>query len=213
MRVVIVGCGENAVQAFACLRHRPEFSLHGFLDDDPSRHGSSVCGLPVLGGVDVLTTLTARGEELGGLVAIGNNAVRRRLTAVLRSAGVTLISAVHPSTLIESPKRIGVGSIIEMGAAIHAEAEIGEGVFLGGGSIVSHHSRVGDFTMIAGGVVFGGRVTVGSESLIGVGVSIKPHVTIGSRVTIGVGAAVVSDLPDDVVAMGVPARIVSRSMR
>lgn len=211
MRVVIIGSGENGVQAYSCLRHRPELTVLGFLDDDPRRHGKALCGLPVLGGLNHLASLRGDREQLGGLVAIGDNAVRKRLTFVLTDAGVTLISAIHPLALLESPKRIGMGSIVEMGAAIHPEAEIGDGVFLGGGSIVAHHSIVGNFTMIGGGVIFGGGVTVGSETLIGVGVSIKPHVTIGSHVTVGVGAAVISDLPDGVVAVGVPAKIVSQA--
>jgi acetyltransferase EpsM len=211
MKIVIVGSGENGVQAFSCLRHQPELTILGFLDDDSRKHGTSVCGLVVLGGLNLLARLRSDAEQLGGLVAIGDNAVRKRLTAVLRGAGVTIISAVHPWALIESPKRIGEGAIIEMGAAIHPEAEIGDGVFLGGGAIVAHHSSVGDFTMIGGGVIFGGRVKVGSETLIGVGASIKPHVTIGSRVTVGVGAAVIADLPDGVVAVGVPAKIVSQA--
>lgn len=213
MRVVIFGCGENGVQAYMCLRHDPNTTVVGFLDDNASRHGSTYLGLPILGGTSSVAALRAEQTITGAIVAIGDNATRRRVTFVLKELGLKMVTAIHPTVLQESPKHIGEGSIIEMGAAIHPEAVVGDGVFLGGGSIVSHHSTVGDFTMIGGGVVFGGRVHVGSETLIGVGASIKPHISIGSRVTVGVGAAVITDLPDDVIAVGVPARIISRQSK
>jgi maltose O-acetyltransferase len=51
-------------------------------------------------------------------------------------------------------------------------------------------------------------VSVGDEALVGVGVAIQPHVRIGARSVIGVGSAVVKDVPDDVVAVGVPAKVI-----
>jgi len=44
-------------------------------------------------------------------------------------------------------------------------------------------------------------------SWIGIGASVRQLVRIGARAMVGAGAAVVSDLPDDVTAMGVPARM------
>ena len=44
-------------------------------------------------------------------------------------------------------------------------------------------------------------------SLIGVGAAVLPRVTIGNETVVGAGAIVARDLPDSVVASGVPARI------
>lgn len=51
-----------------------------------------------------------------------------------------------------------------------------------------------------------GTVTVGANSLLGVGVAVRPGVTIGDDCTVGVGAAVVNDLTEPGVYVGVPAR-------
>jgi acetyltransferase EpsM len=208
VRTVIFGAGENGFQAYHILRHNREVEVVGFLDDDPAKHGTTVMGLPVFGGFDAISRLRVESGVEGALVAIGDNRIRGRVTPRLREAGLRLVSAIHPQTFIDAPVGIGDGAIIEMGVAIHPGATIGEGVFLGGGAIVSHHSVVGDFALIAGGVVFGGHVRVGSYTLLGVGASIQPHASIGSNVVVGVGAAVVSDLPDNVVAVGVPARVI-----
>ncbi len=51
-------------------------------------------------------------------------------------------------------------------------------------------------------------ITVGNDVYIGNNVIILPGVTIGSRVVIGAGAVVTKDIPDNSVAVGVPARVI-----
>jgi acetyltransferase EpsM len=208
MKCVIFGIGENGFQAFHILRHGAEHEVIGFLDDDTNRHGAEFLGLPVLGGFDALPSIRHERGVTAAIVAIGDNHTRARKTSMLRAAGFTMVSAIHPDTMIDSPACIGNGVIIEMGVAIHPGATIGDGTFLGGGAIISHHSTVGAFCLIAGGVVFGGHVSVGDLTLLGVGTAIQPHITIGRNVVTGVGSAVINDLPDDVIAVGVPAKVI-----
>jgi galactoside O-acetyltransferase len=51
-------------------------------------------------------------------------------------------------------------------------------------------------------------VTIGSNVWIGSGVQIMPGVTIGDNTVVGAGSVVTRDLPADVVAVGVPCRVV-----
>lgn len=52
-------------------------------------------------------------------------------------------------------------------------------------------------------------IQVGSHVFIGVNSIIMPGVTIGSNVVIGAGSVVTKDIPDNSVAIGVPAKVVS----
>lgn len=52
-------------------------------------------------------------------------------------------------------------------------------------------------------------IKIGSNVFIGVNSIIMPGVTIGSNVVIGAGSVVTKDIPDDSVAIGVPAKVVS----
>lgn len=52
-------------------------------------------------------------------------------------------------------------------------------------------------------------IQVGSQVFIGVNSIIMPGVTIGSNVVIGAGSVVTKDIPDNAVAIGVPAKVVS----
>ena len=51
-------------------------------------------------------------------------------------------------------------------------------------------------------------ITVGDNVWFGGGVQVMPGVTIGSNVVIGAGSVVVHDIPDGVVAVGNPCRVV-----
>jgi maltose O-acetyltransferase len=54
---------------------------------------------------------------------------------------------------------------------------------------------------------YGAPVGIGSDVWVGSGAIILPGVTIGSRTVIGAGSVVTSDLPDDVLAVGNPCRV------
>ncbi|AGN16972.1 MAG: sugar O-acetyltransferase [Methanobrevibacter boviskoreani] len=51
-------------------------------------------------------------------------------------------------------------------------------------------------------------VTIGNDVWIGGNVTILPGVTIGDNVVIGAGAVVTKDIPDNSLAVGVPARVI-----
>ncbi len=51
---------------------------------------------------------------------------------------------------------------------------------------------------------------IGEDVWLGGNVAVLPGVTIGSRSTIGAGSVGVPDVPDDVLALGNPCRVVRR---
>ena len=53
-----------------------------------------------------------------------------------------------------------------------------------------------------------GRITIGSNVHVGVGAVIMPGVTVGNNCIIGVDAVVTRDIPDNSIAVGVPARVI-----
>ncbi len=55
---------------------------------------------------------------------------------------------------------------------------------------------------------YGKPVVIGSDVWVGGGAIILPGVTIGSRTVIGAGSVVTRDIPDDVLAVGNPCRVI-----
>ena len=145
-------------------------------------------------------------EHDGVIVAIGDNATRRRVTEALLAAGEPLATAIHPFTSIAPSATIGAGSMISAGAIVCPRATIGRGVLLNTKASVDHDSVIGDFAHIAPGATIGANVHIGEETLIALGASVVTGIRIGARTVVGAGAVVVRDLGDDVVAFGVPAR-------
>ncbi len=60
------------------------------------------------------------------------------------------------------------------------------------------------------GYEYGIDITVGDNVWIGGNTCVMPGVTIGNNVVIGAGSVVTKDLPDDVIAVGNPCRVVRK---
>jgi maltose O-acetyltransferase len=58
------------------------------------------------------------------------------------------------------------------------------------------------------GLEYAKPITIGSHVWIGGGVKVMPGVTIGSNVVIGGGSVVTHDIPDGVIAVGNPCRVI-----
>jgi sugar O-acyltransferase (sialic acid O-acetyltransferase NeuD family) len=205
MRVLIIGAGsQGAIVAEALLRARETGSSAapiGFLDDFNS---GDVLGLPILGRIGALGEI----EHDAIVVAIGENAARRAVTEQLEARGEALFTARHPFTSIAPDVSIGAGSMISAGAIVTPRTTIGRGVLLNTKASVDHDSIVGDFAHISAGVTVGAKCVVGEEAMVGLGASISSGCRVGARSVIGAGAVVVRDIPDGVVAYGVPARVI-----
>jgi acetyltransferase EpsM len=70
---------------------------------------------------------------------------------------------------------------------------------------------LGDYVHICPGAHLGGNVTAGEGTWIGIGATVSNSQTMGPWTMVGGGATVVTDLPGEVVATGLPARVSRRS--
>ena len=76
---------------------------------------------------------------------------------------------------------------------------------------VDHECVVEEGAHVGPGVRLGGHVRVGKGTWIGIGATVKDRIRIGARAVIGAGAVVLNDIPDGVVAYGVPANVIRES--
>ncbi len=142
------------------------------------------------------------------IVAIGDNRARRAITERLVANGERVATAVHPFSSVSASAVIGEGAMISAGAIVSPRAVIGRGVLLNTKASVDHDTVIADFAHVSAGATVGARCRVGEETLIALGASVVSGVTVGARAVVGAGAVAVRDVPDDVVAYGVPARVV-----
>jgi serine O-acetyltransferase len=111
---------------------------------------------------------------------------------------------------------------IATGIEIPCEARIGPGLVIdhSGGIVVSGYATIGRNCRLRNGVVIGLATidrplapTIGDDVDIGTGAKILGDIRVGSRVLIGANAVVIRDVPDDCIAVGVPAVVKPRRAR
>jgi sugar O-acyltransferase (sialic acid O-acetyltransferase NeuD family) len=206
-RIVIVCAGGQGAIVADILQRAHEAGADalpaGFVDDTPELLGTAVLGLDVLAPIAALSGIAHDAV----IVAFGDNEGRRAITERLLAAGERLATAIHPRACIAPSASIGEGSMISAGAVISPRAIIGRGVIVNTKASIDHDTVVEDFAHVSAGATVGARCRIGAESLIALGATVISGATVGERTIVGSGAAVVADIPDDVVAFGVPARI------
>jgi UDP-perosamine 4-acetyltransferase len=202
--VVIVGSGGHAKVVIELLRAEGKYRIKGCTALAES--GFVLGDVPILGTDSVLPAILANGAKKV-FVAIGDNHLRLRLLSQVSEMGFELINAVSPNAVVSPSATLGRGIAIMAGAIINASAEIGDGVIINTNAGVDHDCRIGNGAHIGPGSALAGNVEIGCESFLGAGTCVVPGVRIGSRAILGAGSVVVRDIPDDVMAMGVPARI------
>jgi UDP-N-acetylbacillosamine N-acetyltransferase len=207
-KLVIWGAGGHARVVADIVRLRGEFEIVGFLDDvHPERRNTEFCGSLILGGYEQLDLLAKSGVT-NLLFGFGDCAARIRLTDVAQASGFSFANAVHPRATIASDVHIGPGTIVAAGAVINPAARIGMHVIVNTCASIDHECVVADGAHISPGVHLAGNVMVGQAAWVGIGATIIERVRIGASALIGAGAVVTHDIPDGVIAYGVPAKIV-----
>ncbi len=209
--LVVVGAGGLGRETVAWAR-RAGFDVVGLLDEDAARHGGLVGDTRVLGGLSWLDGANAA-EFVDGIacvVAIGSPRGRRAMVTALAELGHTTSSVIDPAAVVGERVQIGHGSVLGPGATVSVDARVGTDVVLSVNCSVHHDDVVGDHVFIGPGVQLSGNVTVADGAWVGIGASVVQGVTIGAGTVVGAGAVVIEDLPADVTAVGVPARITSR---
>jgi sugar O-acyltransferase (sialic acid O-acetyltransferase NeuD family) len=181
--------------------------VRGFVDDRPELHGSTVMGLSVLGGFDWLAQRSQETAPCRIALGLGDNEARERIALACRARGIDWIRAIHPRATLSPRVVVGQGVVIMANAVVNLDAEIGEGAVINTSAVVEHDCRVGAFAHISPGAVLGGGARVGRLAHLGLGGVVLPWIAIGDGAVAGAGAVVVHDLPANIVARGVPARV------
>jgi len=123
---------------------------------------------------------------------------------------------IEPGAIIRDTAEIGNNCVIMMGAVINLGAVIGDNtmidmnVVVGGRVIIGKHCHIGAGAVLAGVIEppSAQPVIIGDDVMIGANAVVLEGVKVGNNAVIAAGSVVTSDVPDDMVAAGVPARII-----
>lgn len=178
----------------------------GFLDEDQKKIGQKVSGFKILGDWSFLKNKKNVAIALG----IGNNKIRQKLFIKAKKLRYPVVNAIHPTASISRDTKLEMGIVVMAQAVINPGAIIEEGVVINTGATVDHDCHLHKFCHIWPGAHLAGTVEVGAFSYIGTGSSIIQNIQIGKYAIIGAGATVIENIPDNVTAVGVPAKIIKQ---
>jgi len=140
------------------------------------------------------------------IVAIGNNTIRIQKQYELQKHNARIISLIHPRAVVSSYADIASGTVIMANAVINPAVKIGQACIVNTAATIDHDCIIANGVHVSPGAHLAGNISIGENSWLGIGCSVKQGVTIGRNVVVGVGAAVVTDIHDDNIAVGVPAK-------
>jgi acetyltransferase EpsM len=207
-KVAIWGASGHALVVADIIRLVGKFEIFGFIDDVNSvQFKSNFCGARIFGDQDYLEELKRGGVD-HLIFGFGNCEARLRLAEISRKNGFSLASAVHPKATIAADVNIGCGTVIVAGAVVNSGTTIGENVIINTSATIDHECVIGDGVHICPGVHLAGKVTVGRATWVGIGTTVVDKMTIGANSVIGAGSLVIKNVPDNVMAYGVPAKVI-----
>lgn len=207
MKSIIIGAGTYGEVYLAYLQES-NVDIVGFLDDNQELHGKLIKGIPVLGGIELLSTLKKSHNIDSVYCPLGNNKIRVKFLELARSLGYETPNYIHPTVIISPNVIIGRGVYILPGSLIMPHVTIKDYVMISVGAKIIHHTTISKGVFISNGVNLGASLIAKDYAYIGMGSTIMTGVKeLGEDCLIGAGAVVIKDVPPKAVMAGVPAKV------
>ena len=208
MNVLIIGSGATGQQTLDSLLDQDCREVVGFVDDNPKLWGTVLSGVKVRGGVDLLFQMDRQG--FGVVIALADYRVKSKIASRLFPLNLSWISVIHPTAVVMKSAKVGAGNILQAGTVLDTGSRTGHHVLMWAGATLGYSCVLEDYSILAAGTHLAGNNVVGYGAFVGIGASLCPGVCVGAGSVIGAGAAVTEDIPDGVVAVGVPARVIKK---
>lgn len=184
------------------------FKVIGFLDDKDSLQGTEISKKKIIGKTNNAMKLSESNYKF--IICIGNNRVRKEVSGKIGIKKSSYGNAIHASSVILKSASMDYGNMIFANTYIGSNTQIRNHTIINNGCIVEHDSVLEDFVSIGPGCCMAGRVTIHEGAFISAGVTVGPRVTIGANSIIGAGSVVLEDIPEGVLAYGVPAKVIKK---
>ena len=189
MKKALVGFGGHAREVMSQMG----IKLTCFVDDDYVVEGT----LP-------LSKFNPKKYAL--MIAVANSKDRFDIVQKLPKS-TKYFTWIHPTALIlDINIEIGEGSFIGAYSVLTTNIKIGNHAILNRGNHVGHDCKIGNYFSAMPNAVVGGNVTIGNNVYLGSCSNIREKITISNNITIGMNAAVVTNLTDEHIYIGIPAK-------
>jgi UDP-perosamine 4-acetyltransferase len=208
-KIILIGGGDHCKVVISQLKKLTGFEIAGIVDNY-KLVGNLLMGIKIIGEDEDLSDLYRKGLRYA-LITIGSvkdNTKRCKLFNMAKEIGYKFPVIISPTATVEESVKIDEGTVVMPGCIVNIDSSIGKNCIINTGAIIEHDCKIGNHCHIAPGVHLSGEVEIDDLSFIGIGSTIIQGIKIGKNVTIGAGSVVINDIPDNVIALGNPAKIV-----
>lgn len=208
-KLVVIGAGGHARSVLDIILQNNEYDVAGCVDNifPEFKHVPNMEEISIIGNDELLPKLYDSGIN-NIFVAIGNNKLRASIYEKAVSIGFEPVSVISRHAVISPRAYIGSGTCVMAGAVINVNCSVGNNCIINTNSSLDHDCTVGNHCHVAPGVAVSGTVNIGDCVHLGTGTNVINGISIGKNSFIGVGSAVVKNIPEGVLAYGVPAKII-----
>jgi sugar O-acyltransferase (sialic acid O-acetyltransferase NeuD family) len=205
--VVIVGAGGFGREVIEIFKdnnkQKKKWNILGFIDSNIELKGKTINNYPVFGGLDWFESH----KDVECVCAIGEPKNKKKVVEILQNMDVKFCKAIHPSVIMSEFVEFGEGVIICAGTILTVDIKIGNHVIINLNCTIGHDSIIEDYCSLMPTVKINGNNHLHEGVYIGTGATFIHQISVGAWTTIGAGAVVVNNIPGDVLAVGVPAKV------
>lgn len=203
--IVIIGAGGFCQEVLHIINEinkvAPTWKVLGFASEVPSDWGKKFHGYNVVKVSEVKTKC----------VALGFGSPIGKFNFVKKYKQFQYPNLIHPKVEITLGVKIDPsGIIIAHGTSLMPCSHIKNFVTINVHCVVGHDTIIDEYATLSPGSLIMGNSYLGKCSYFGVGASTREKTKIGNNCVIGANAAVVSDIPDNSMAVGVPAKVIKK---
>ena len=216
-KYIIFGCSEFLSDIFDII-HANQGKVYKIYQNMPQIRRERAIGLKeriaLLGyDVPVYDSLDFFTPEEGCLYIIGTITPQKyRLIEMLKKKySLTFSSLIHPTVFLGSNVHIGEGVTINVQVGIGPNVYLEDFASINRSSVIGHETRIGKYSLIGPGVYIAGSVHIGEKCKVGARATILERLYIGDWTVIGAASLVNKDIPQGVIAYGVPAKAIRQN--
>lgn len=209
MKLAIYGTGGLGAEAFVISQYvnREENKWDEVFFIDDFNFNRQFKGARVRSFEDAL----ADKADFSVVIVVGEPTAREALFQKALAHGLQIATLVHPKTSIPDCALIGRGVVLCEHVTICSDVVIEDNAYIQPLVQISHDCKIGRSAVLSPHAALAGLCVIGEQAYVGMGALVKEKVTIGEKAVVGMGSVVLKDVPQNVVVVGNPARIIRKS--
>lgn len=205
-KLILIGGGGHCKSVIDTIQLLDFYEIVGIIDVK-EKIGQYINGIKIIDSDDNLNDYKSKGYSAFITIgSIGNVETRIRILEQLKKLKFKIPYIIDKTAIVANDALIGRGTFIGKRSIVNSGSKIGENCIINSGSIVEHECEIGDFVHIAPGSIMCGGVKVKENSHVGAGSVIIQYKNIGKNCIVGAGSVVVSDVNDNRIVYGNPAK-------